>query len=70
MAGEKYRFSMKYRADKEAGCETQSHNEPGGYVFYNMFTNLLSLPLGRNLCMKELFLRIKAGAEWYEYYCI
>lgn len=31
MAGEKYRFSMKYRADKEAGCETQSHNEPGGY---------------------------------------
>lgn len=39
MAGEKYRFSMKYRADKEAGCETQSHNEPGGYVFYNMFTN-------------------------------
>lgn len=39
MAGDKYRFSMKYRADKEAGCETQSHNEPGGYVFYNMFTN-------------------------------
>lgn len=32
MAGEKYRFSMKYRADKEAGCETQSHNEPGGYT--------------------------------------
>lgn len=36
MAGEKYRFSMKYRADKEAGCETQSHNEPGGYVFYKI----------------------------------
>lgn len=30
---------MKYRADKEAGCETQSHNEPGGFVFHNMFTN-------------------------------
>lgn len=39
MAGDKYRFSMKYRADKEAACETQSHNEPGGYIFYNMFSN-------------------------------
>lgn len=39
MAGDKYRFSMKYRADKQASCESQSHNEPGGYVFYNMFNN-------------------------------
>lgn len=38
VAGEKYRFSMKYRADKAATCETQAHNEPGGYVWYSMFT--------------------------------
>lgn len=35
-AGQKYRFSMKYRAEKVAGSETQSHNEPGNYVFYSM----------------------------------
>lgn len=35
-AGEKYKFSMKYRADKEAGSETQGHNEPGGYLHWQM----------------------------------
>lgn len=30
------RFSMKYRAEKEAGSESQAHKEPGGYLHYEM----------------------------------
>lgn len=36
VAGDKYHFTMKYKADKAAGSETQAHNEPGGYVWYAM----------------------------------
>ena len=70
MAGEKYRFSMKYRADKEAGCETQSHNEPGGYVFYNMFTNPTFSTTWQEFVYEGTISEDQAGAEWYEYYCI
>lgn len=38
MAGAKYRFTMKYRAEKAANSETQSHNNPGGYLFYQMLS--------------------------------
>lgn len=38
MAGDNYHLTMKYRADKAAGSETQAHNEPGGYVFYSMLS--------------------------------
>ncbi len=35
-AGEKYRFSMKIKADKPATMSSQSHNNPGGYVHWAM----------------------------------
>ena len=35
-AGEKYRISFDYKADKPAGCETQCHNTPGGYMHWAM----------------------------------
>lgn len=63
MAGEKYRFSMKYRADKEAGCETQSHNEPGGYVFYNMFTNPTFSTTWQKFVYKGTISEDQAGAS-------
>ncbi len=34
--GEKIRFRMRYRAEKEAGSSSQAHNEPGGYLHYQM----------------------------------
>lgn len=34
--GERIRFSMKYRAEKEAGSESQAHNDPGGYLHWEM----------------------------------
>lgn len=34
--GDRMRFSMKYRAEKEAGSESQAHKEPGGYLHYEM----------------------------------
>lgn len=37
-AGAKYKFTMKYRADKAADTESQSHNNPGGYLFYQMLS--------------------------------
>ena len=30
------RFSMKYRAENEAGSESLAHKEPGGYLHYEM----------------------------------
>lgn len=38
MAGAKYRFTMKYRAKKDANTESQAHNNPGGYIFYQMLS--------------------------------
>ena len=35
-AGEKYRISFDYRADKPAGCETQCHTTPGSYIHWAM----------------------------------
>ena len=32
--GEKFRFSMKYKAEKPANSESQAHNEPGGYLHW------------------------------------
>ena len=32
--GDKIRFSMKYRAEKAANSESQTHNEPGGYMHW------------------------------------
>lgn len=42
--GEKLKFSMKYRAEKNASSESQAQNEPGGYLHWSMvgspsFTN-------------------------------
>lgn len=34
--GDKYHFTMKYRADKAANSESQSHNNPGGYLHWEM----------------------------------
>lgn len=39
-AGDKVRLSMKYRADKAAGSESQSHGEPGSYIYWSMGVNL------------------------------
>ncbi len=38
-AGDKYRFKMKYRAEKAAGAETQCHNDPGNYIHWAMLPN-------------------------------
>lgn len=35
-AGQAYRFSMKIKADKAATISSQAHNNPGGYVNYEM----------------------------------
>lgn len=34
--GEKYRFSMKVKASRDASIESQAHKEPGGYLYYSM----------------------------------
>ncbi len=34
--GQAYRFSMKVKADKPATIESQSHNNPGGYIHWSM----------------------------------
>ncbi len=34
--GDAYRFSMKYRAEKVANSESQSHNNPGEYIHWAM----------------------------------
>ena len=34
--GDKYRFKMKVRADKASNFTTQSHTEPGYYVYWSM----------------------------------
>ena len=38
-AGEKYRFSMKVKADKPARITVQSHNGPHGWICSNMLDN-------------------------------
>lgn len=38
MTGDKYRFTMKYRAEKAANSETQAHNNPGGYLYWQMLS--------------------------------
>lgn len=38
-AGQAYRFSMKVKADKPATISSQSHNDPGGYVYWSMIGN-------------------------------
>ena len=35
--GERYRFKMKVRADKEAKIQAQTHTTPHNYIFYQMF---------------------------------
>lgn len=36
--GDKYRFTMKYKADKAANTESQAHNNPGGYQHWEMLS--------------------------------
>jgi hypothetical protein len=36
-AGTKYRVSFDYRADEDAGADTQAHNEPSDYIHYDLF---------------------------------
>lgn len=36
--GDNYRFTMKYRAEKAASSETQAHNGPGNYVYWQMLS--------------------------------
>ena len=38
-AGDKYRFSMKARADKNARVSVQSHKKPGSYIHWQMLDN-------------------------------
>ena len=38
-AGDKYRFSMKARADKNARISVQSHKKPGSYIHWQMLDN-------------------------------
>ena len=38
-AGDKYRFSMKIRADKASRFSVQSHKTPGTYIWYQMLGN-------------------------------
>ncbi|MBP5426097.1 MAG: hypothetical protein J6Y33_08525 [Prevotella sp.] len=35
--GDKYRVSFDYRADQSAGADTQAHNEPGDYIYYDLW---------------------------------
>ena len=37
--GQAYRFSMKVKADKPATIASQSHNDPGGYIYWSMIGN-------------------------------
>ena len=37
-AGEKYRFSMWYKATKAIGTDTQVHGTPGGYIYWQMLS--------------------------------
>ncbi|MDL2247675.1 endo-1,4-beta-xylanase [Bacteroides sp. OttesenSCG-928-J23] len=36
--GAAYRLTMKYRADKDANSESQAHNNPGGYIHWQMLS--------------------------------
>ena len=36
-AGTKYKVSFDYRADEDAGADTQSHNTPSDYIYYDLF---------------------------------
>lgn len=38
MAGDKYQFTMKYKAEKAASSSSQSHNNPGGYIHWQMLS--------------------------------
>ena len=37
IAGTKYRVSFDYRADEDAGADTQAHAEPSDYIHYDLF---------------------------------
>lgn len=39
-AGDICKLTMKYRADKAAGSESQAHGEPGAYIHYDMGVSL------------------------------
>lgn len=39
-AGDVCKLSMKYKADKPAGSESQAHAEPGAYIHYDMGVSL------------------------------
>ena len=38
--GDNIRLTMRIRADKPAECETQAHNMPGDYNYWEMFGNI------------------------------
>lgn len=38
--GDRIRLTMRIRADKSAECETQAHNMPGDYNYWDMFGNI------------------------------
>ena len=42
-SGDKYKFKMKVRADKDANISVQSHDAPGNYIFYLMLNNSYSI---------------------------
>ena len=42
--GDKYRVSFDYRADEAAGADTQSHNEPGDYIYYDLWGKVQFTP--------------------------
>ena len=39
-AGDKLRLTMRVRADKATNMQTQAHNEPGDYNYWNMFGDI------------------------------
>ena len=43
-AGTKYRVSFDYRADENAGADTQAHAEPSDYIHYDLFGKIQFTP--------------------------
>lgn len=60
-AGDAYRFSMKAKADKTATIESQAHNNPGGYVHYQMIGTPTLTPEWQEIVVEGVISAAQAG---------
>lgn len=60
-AGDAYRFSMKAKADKTATIESQSHNNPGGYLHYQMIGTPVLTPEWQEITVEGVISAAQAG---------